>query len=91
MSEERTICGDDQKAAAHLALASVTTLGASLALAAPPTAYVTSETAGVGVIDLDQMTLTKTFALGADGPRGLSLTADGTRLLRRLRRLRLST
>jgi DNA-binding beta-propeller fold protein YncE len=70
-----------KKAAAHLALGLVTTLGASLALAAAPTAYVTSETAGVGVIDLDQMTLTRTFALGGDGPRGLSLTADGKRLL----------
>lgn len=70
-----------KKAAAHLALASATTLGASLALAAAPTAYVTSETAGVGVGVIDQMTLTKTFALGADGPRGLSLTADGRRLL----------
>lgn len=74
-----------KKSTAHLALASVTTFGASLALAAAPmaapTAYVTSETAGVGVIDLDQMALTKTFAVGDDGPRGLSLTADGKRLL----------
>lgn len=54
---------------------------ASTACAAAPVAYVTSEKAGVGVIDLDQMTLTKTFPVGADGPRGLSLNADGTRLL----------
>jgi YVTN family beta-propeller protein len=70
--------------AAHLALLSAmtmsTTLAASAAHAATPTAYVTSETAGVGVIDLDQMTLTKTIPLGKDGPRGLSLNADGTRL-----------
>jgi len=70
-----------KKATAHLALASVVTLGASLAWAAGPTAYVTSETAGVGVIDLDQMTLAKTFSFGDDGPRGLSLTAAGRRLL----------
>jgi YVTN family beta-propeller protein len=70
-----------RKAAAHLALASVTTLGASVAQSAAPSAYVTSETAGIGVIDLDQMTLTKTFAVGTDGPRGLSLTDDGKRLL----------
>src|SRR3954470_22568090 len=70
-----------KRAAAHLALASVTTLSAGVALAAAPVAYVTSETAGVGVIDLDQMTLTKTFAVGDDGPRGLSLTDDGKRLL----------
>ncbi|MDN7183705.1 beta-propeller fold lactonase family protein [Caballeronia sp. SEWSISQ10-4 2] len=72
-----------KKATAQLALAlvvTVTTLAASPAQAAP-TAYVTSETAGVGVIDLDQMTLTKTFSFGDDGPRGLSLTADGKRLL----------
>ncbi|QIE28087.1 Cytochrome D1 heme domain protein (plasmid) [Caballeronia sp. SBC1] len=70
-----------KKATACLALASVGMLGASLAPAAGPTAYVTSETAGVGVIDLDQMTLAKTFSFGDDGPRGLSLTADGRRLL----------
>jgi YVTN family beta-propeller protein len=56
-------------------------LAASAAQAAAPLAYVTSEKAGVGVIDLDQMTLAKTFPVGADGPRGLSLNADGTRLM----------
>jgi YVTN family beta-propeller protein len=60
--------------AALLAAAGVVQAGA-------PTAYVTSETAGVGVIDLDQMSLIKTFPVGADGPRGLSLNADGTRLM----------
>jgi YVTN family beta-propeller protein len=70
-----------KQTAAHLALLSVMAMGTSVALAAGPTAYVTSETAGVGVIDLDQMTLTKTISLGDDGPRGLSLNADGTRLL----------
>jgi len=54
---------------------------AAPALAAAPTAYVTSEKAGVGVIDLDKMTLTKTFPVGEAGPRGLSLNADGSRLL----------
>jgi YVTN family beta-propeller protein len=73
----------DRYKAARLALLSATTLAASafnVAHAAAPVAYVTSETAGVGVIDLDQMTLTKTISLGKDGPRGLSLNADGTRL-----------
>lgn len=56
-------------------------LAVGTAYAATPTAYVTSEKAGVGVIDLDQMTLTKTFPVGADGPRGLSLNTNGTRLL----------
>src|ERR1700761_6611343 len=64
-----------------LALAAVVVLAASASQAATPTAYVTSEKAGVGVIDLNQMTLAKTFPVGADGPRGLSLNADGTRLL----------
>jgi YVTN family beta-propeller protein len=53
---------------------------ASAAHAAPATAYVTSETAGVGVIDLQDLTLAKTIDVGKDGPRGLSLNKDGTRL-----------
>ncbi|PXW28500.1 beta-propeller fold lactonase family protein [Paraburkholderia caballeronis] len=64
-----------------LAVACALAAGTALAAAAPPNAYVTSEKAGVGVIDLDQMSLTKTFPVGADGPRGLSLTADGKLLL----------
>ncbi|WP_084069122.1 beta-propeller fold lactonase family protein [Paraburkholderia heleia] len=62
------------------ATAAALTFTAAAATSAP-TAYVTSEKAGVGVIDLTQMTLTKTFPVGAAGPRGLSLNADGTRLL----------
>ncbi len=50
-------------------------------LQAAPLAYVTSEKAGVGVIGLDTMTLEKTFSIGAAGPRGLSLTDDGSRLV----------
>jgi YVTN family beta-propeller protein len=64
-----------------VALAAALIVAASAAHAAAPLAYVTREKAGVGVIDLDQMTLAKTFPVGADGPRGLSLNADGTRLL----------
>lgn len=64
-----------------IALGATFALGASAACAASPLAYVTSETAGVGVIDLDQMTLQKTFPVGADGPRGLSLDTNGTHLL----------
>jgi YVTN family beta-propeller protein len=72
-----------RKSRGSIALASalaLTLAGAACANAAP-LAYVTSEKAGVGVIDLDQMTLAQTFPVGADGPRGLSLNADGTRLL----------
>ncbi|SIT38554.1 40-residue YVTN family beta-propeller repeat protein [Paraburkholderia ribeironis] len=65
-----------------IALAAALVVAACAAhAAAAPLAYVTSEKAGVGVIDLDQMTLAKTFPVGADGPRGLGLNADGTRLL----------
>ena len=48
---------------------------------AAPLAYVTSEKAGIGVIDLDSLTLEKTFSIGPAGPRGLSLNEDGTRLI----------
>jgi YVTN family beta-propeller protein len=65
---------------ARIALIAAMALDTGLALAAAPTAYVTSESVGVGVIDLDQLTLTRTFSLGKDGPRGLSLNSDGTRL-----------
>ncbi|HEY1611831.1 MAG TPA: beta-propeller fold lactonase family protein [Paraburkholderia sp.] len=64
-----------------LAVAGLLAAGTALAAAAPQSAYVTSEKAGVGVIDLDQMSLAKTFPDGGDGPRGLSLTADGKFLL----------
>jgi YVTN family beta-propeller protein len=55
-------------------------LTASFTHAAAQTAYVTSEAVGVGVIDVADFTLAKTFDLGKDGPRGLSLNKDGTRL-----------
>jgi DNA-binding beta-propeller fold protein YncE len=51
------------------------------AQAAPPLAYVTSETEGVGVIDLEALTLIRTYPIGADGPRGLSLADSGRHLL----------
>ncbi|MFP3409562.1 hypothetical protein SB757_33635, partial [Pseudomonas sp. SIMBA_065] len=63
-----------------LVLAAALVLVAGAAHAGAPTAYMTSETGGVGVIDLDQMSLAKTFPVGTDGPRGLSLNADGTLL-----------
>jgi YVTN family beta-propeller protein len=70
--------------AARIACASVIApslaLAASLAHAATPTAYVTTENAGVGVIDLDTLSLAKTYDVGKDGPRGLSLNKEGTRL-----------
>ncbi|CAM2188679.1 YncE family protein [Paraburkholderia sacchari] len=70
-----------RKPARSSALAAAFALATSAAHAATPTAYVTSETAGVGVIDLNKMSLAKTIPVGEGGPRGLSLNADGTRLL----------
>ncbi|SAK73379.1 YVTN beta-propeller repeat-containing protein [Caballeronia catudaia] len=64
--------------APSLALAAA--CAASGAHAAAPTAYVTTENAGVGVIDLENLSLSKTWDVGKDGPRGLSLNKDGTRL-----------
>jgi YVTN family beta-propeller protein len=47
-------------------------------------AYVTSQksdTAGVSVIDLTTMEVVKTFDVKAEGPRGLGITDDGTKLI----------
>jgi YVTN family beta-propeller protein len=44
-------------------------------------AYVTNEEDGVSVIDLETLTVTKTFQVGGERPRGLGLTADGRYLL----------
>jgi len=49
----------------------------SLSVQAAPLAYVTNERAGVSVIDLDQMSLVRDLEMGGQGPRGLSVTADG--------------
>jgi YVTN family beta-propeller protein len=65
--------------ALHMACALALGVGANVAHAAA-TAYVTTESAGVGVIDLDTLTLARTIDVGKDGPRGLSLNKDGTRL-----------
>ena len=68
-------------AAPSVIAAATLSLATTAAYAVTPTAYVTSEKAGVGVIDLGSMTLTKTLPVGTDGPRGLSLSADGALLL----------
>jgi YVTN family beta-propeller protein len=44
-------------------------------------AYVTSQDAGVSVIDLATMEVVKQFDVKAAGPRGLSLTDDGKKLI----------
>jgi YVTN family beta-propeller protein len=44
-------------------------------------AYVTSQDAGVSVIDLATMTVVKQFDVKAEGPRGLGITDDGKKLI----------
>ena len=44
-------------------------------------AYVTSQDAGVSVIDLATMKVVKTFDVKAKGPRGLGVTDDGKKLI----------
>ncbi len=44
-------------------------------------AYVTSQDAGVSVIDLATMEVVKQFDVKAEGPRGIGITEDGTTLI----------
>lgn len=44
-------------------------------------AYVTSQDAGVSVIDLASMAVVKQFDVKAEGPRGLGITDDGKKLI----------
>jgi len=44
-------------------------------------AYVTSQDAGVSVIDLTAMSVVKQFDVKAEGPRGLGVTDDGKKLI----------
>lgn len=67
----------------RIALTAALIVAASAAHAAAPLAYVTSEKAGVGVIDLDRMMLAKAFPVGVDGPRG---SVAGTSASRRMAR-----
>ena len=55
--------------------------GAVSAATSTGTAYVTSQDAGVSVIDLATMQVTKTFDVKAAGPRGLGVTDDGKKLI----------
>ncbi|MEE9332223.1 MAG: beta-propeller fold lactonase family protein [Methylophilaceae bacterium] len=68
-------CSKDQAAEEAMTESSITPTGY---------AYVTSQksdTAGVSVIDLATMEVVKTFDVKAEGPRGLGITADGTKLI----------
>lgn len=53
----------------------------SAAVASAGVAYVTSQDAGVSVIDLATMKVIKTFDVKAAGPRGLGVTDDGKKLI----------
>jgi YVTN family beta-propeller protein len=61
-----------------------TTEAAAPAASSAPTgavAYVSTQDAGVDVIDLATMQVTKQFDVKAEGPRGLALTDDGKKLI----------
>lgn len=51
------------------------------AVASAGFAYVTSQDAGVSVIDLNTMEVVKTFDVKATSPRGLGVTTDGKKLV----------
>lgn len=51
------------------------------AIASSGFAYVTSQDAGVSMIDLSTMQVVKTFDVKAKGPRGLGITDDGKKLI----------
>ena len=44
-------------------------------------AYVSSESGGIAVIDLDRLEITSTLDTGGKGPRGIAISADGRYLL----------
>ena len=58
-----------------------TTASAPEATGSSGFAYVTSQDAGVSVIDLATMTVVKQFDVKAEGPRGLGITDDGKKLI----------
>ncbi len=75
-------CGDDKPAGDTPPAAN--TEAASNAVASSGdagVAYVTSQDAGVSVIDLASMKVIKTFDVKAAGPRGLGVTDDGKKLI----------
>ncbi len=59
----------------------VTTETPTAPVASSGLAYVTSQDAGVSVIDLASMQVVKTFDVKAAGPRGLGVTDDGKKLI----------
>lgn len=63
--------------------AALLTLGVSLASQAQTSglAYVSNQNGGIAVIDLASLEVTGSFDVGAKGPRGLGVTADGKYLV----------
>ncbi|MDD2833308.1 MAG: glutaminyl-peptide cyclotransferase [Methylotenera sp.] len=57
------------------------TAAADASVSAGGFAYVTSQDAGVSVIDLATMEVVKQFDVKAEGPRGLGVTDDGKKLI----------
>jgi YVTN family beta-propeller protein len=75
-------CGQEKTPEADAAAANTeATSGDASATASAGVAYVTSQDAGVSVIDLATMKVSKTFDVKASGPRGLGVTDDGKKLI----------
>lgn len=74
-------CGQDKPAETEAAAANAEAASDTTATTNAGVAYVTSQDAGVSVIDLASMTVTKTFDVKAAGPRGLGVTDDGKKLI----------
>ncbi|MDP8567876.1 glutaminyl-peptide cyclotransferase [Methylophilus aquaticus] len=67
-------CQKNEEAAVDVAAPAETAVASGLA-------YVSTQDAGVNVIDLATMEVTKQFDVKAEGPRGLAVTDDGKKLI----------
>lgn len=74
-------CGEDKPASDTPATITEATSDAPTATAGAAVAYVTSQDAGVSVIDLASMKVIKNFDVKAAGPRGLGVTDDGKKII----------
>jgi YVTN family beta-propeller protein len=84
-NQDKTASADAPATSTQAASSEENKAAASSPIADAPTsagvAYVTSQDAGVSVIDLATMKVTKTFDVKAAGPRGLGVTDDGKKLI----------
>lgn len=80
---DQPACSRRAISARWLGLAAITACVFAVAPAAHagPVAFVTSEKAGVSVLDLDSLSVARTFESGGKSPRGLALSEDGHTLV----------